>query len=313
MRPLVRPAALLLAFAVGPQPRQHDQPPRVTVRSGSRPDGSATDLWLTMLRHRLTAAEFDSVAPIRRPRTPQEEAWSRLIESESRTWPAAADSLLTLFDLPSPPEVRVVVGNRGAEDAFTHDSTTMGMDLAALQRVYGDATQPINRDRVNRFFRHEFVHTLQKRWLARHPFVTRSYLDDAVFDAWAEGLGNYFSLSSDWRPNGATSSPATAKALAELEPRMVARFAGLACTDSATAPSLLKGLSSGPFTQKWGALPVALWLLTDQSADGATLHRFATGGPAAFWELAERHVSKARADSLRDARSRAMRCTTRSP
>jgi hypothetical protein len=305
-------ATLPLAFAAG----LHAQPgvrPRVTIVSGSRADGAATDLWLAILRRRLDPSQFDSVARIRRTRTAEEEAWAHLIESESPMWPRAADSLGFLFDLPSLPEVRLVLGNRGAEDAFTHDSTTMGMDLATLQRIYGDAAQPINRDRVNRFFRHEYVHTLQKRWLARHPFTARSFLDDAVFDAWAEGLGNYYSLSSDWRPAGGMPSAATAAALAELEPILVERFAGLACADSGAARQLLHGLSSGPFTKKWGALPVALWLLRDQAVDPGSLHRFATSGPLAFWGLAERHVSSARADSLRDARRRDAACARSAP
>jgi hypothetical protein len=285
--------------------------PRIAVLSGSRSDGAATDLWMAMLRRRLGAGEVDSVARIRRARTTDEEAWAGLIESEARLWPAAADSLGTLFGLPSLPEIRIVLGNRGAEDAFTHDSTTIGMDLAALQRVYGAAALDINRDRVNRFFRHEYVHTLQKRWLARHPFDARSFLDDAVFDAWAEGLGNYYSLSADWRPAGHTPSPATAAALAELEPILVERFANLACADSASAGRLLKGLSSGPFTKKWGAVPVALWLLAEQMVDSGTLRRFAMGGPPAFWDLAERHIPAPGADSLRDARRRDAGCVGR--
>ena len=300
-------AALPLAFTTTLS-GQRGVPPRVTIVSGTRSDGAATRLWLAMLRRRLGQDEFDSVARIRRTSTADDEAWARLIESESRSWPAAADSLRLVFNLVSLPEVRIVLGNRGAEDAFTHDSTTMGMDLAALQRVYGDAAQDINRDRVNRFFRHEYVHTLQKRWLARHPFGRRSFLDDAVFDAWAEGLGNYYSLSRDWRPAGGTPSPATATTLAELEPILVERFTSLACADSAAAARLLRGLSSGPFTKKWGALPVALWLLADQAVDSGALHRFATGGPPAFWDLAERHVSGPRADSLREARRRGAAC-----
>ncbi len=305
-------AAIPLALGAAPG-RHHVVLPRVTIISGSRSDGSATDLWLAILRRRLEPRELDSVARIRRERTTDEEAWARLIEAESHRWPAAADSLGRLFELAPLPAVRIVLGNRGAEDAFTHDSSTIGMDLAALQRVYGAAAEPINRDRVNRFFRHEYVHTLQKRWLVHHPFRARSFLDDAVFDAWAEGLGNYFSLSGDWRPAGGAPSPLTAAALAQLEPILVARFAALACADSAAAGSLVKGLSSGPFTKKWGALPVALWLLADQESDRGTLRRFAIGGPPAFWALAERHVPGPRADSLRMARRRDAACRPSAP
>ncbi|HWA55829.1 MAG TPA: hypothetical protein VG692_01175, partial [Gemmatimonadales bacterium] len=259
---------------------------------------------------RVEQPVYDSVATIRRQETPAEAAWARLIRTEAKAWAMAADSLRALFDHPRVGTVRVVLGNRGAEDAFTHDSTTIGMDLSALQRVYGDAGQPENRDRVNRFFRHEFVHTLQKRWLARHPYVPRSHLETALLDAWAEGLGNYFSLSSKWRPAGETPSAEAARTLAELEPRLVGRLAGLACADSTTAPALLAGLSSGPFTRKWGAVPVALWLLSEETRQAGALHDFAIGGPGAFWSLALRHLPAPLADSLSAIQRTAASCGT---
>jgi hypothetical protein len=296
--------ALTLALDSCSTPR----PPRITVVSGSRPDGSATELWLTVLRRRLPAPVYDSVALIRRQRTPQENAWAELIRIEARDWPRAADSLTRLFDLPGAQDVTLVLGDRGAEDAFTHDSLTMGMDVAALHRIYGEATDPENPDRVRRFIRHEFVHTLQKRWLARNPFVPKSPLDEALLDAWAEGLGNYYSLSSRWRPAGREPSPDAATALGELEPRFVGRMVGLACADSAAAQPLLAGLSSGPFTQKWGALPVALWLLAEETRHAGALHAFATRGPTAVWTLAHRQLRPALADSLALAQRTAEHC-----
>lgn len=300
-------AAALLACSLALLPAP--PPPRISVLSGSQPDGSATELWLAILRRRLDSATFDSVARLRVPLTPEQTAWARLIDARAPTWPAAADSLATLFPLPPLTEARVVVGNRGGEDAMSHDSLTLAFDLAALQRAYGAADQPDNADRMDRFFRHEFVHLLQKRWLHRHPFTPHSPVEQAVLEAWAEGLGNYYSLSPAWRPTGIQPSAQTVRTLTQLEPRFVARFTALACADSVAARRLLADLSNGPFTQKWGALPVALWLQQDQASNPATLEAFATAGPMAVWELAYHHLPPSLADSLAAARRRAGQCS----
>lgn len=282
--------------------------PRVIVLSGSRSDGSATDLWLTILRRRLSRAQYDSVAGLRLARSAQEKDWARLVRARAGDWPRAAADLQALFDSTRVDSVRVVLGDRGAEDAFTHDSLTLGMDLAALQRIYGDATRPENAELLDRLFRHEFVHVLQKRWLARHPVVPASPFETAVLDAWEEGLGNYYSLSTRWRPTGGLRSPAATKALEELEPGFAVRMSALACADSASAVPLLAGLSSGPFDRKWGALPVALWLQDEVRAEPEVLHWFAVMGPPAVWALAAHHLPDSLADTLAAARRRARSC-----
>ena len=131
-----------------------------------------------------------------------------------------------------------------------------------------------------------------------------------MLDAWAEGLGNYYSLSARWRPTGQSPAPLTTKALEELQPRFVARMTALACADSVTAVPLLADLSSGPFDQKWGALPVALWLLADVETDSNALHAFATAGPIGVWTLAQRHLPGNLADSLIAVRQHSRSCHT---
>ena len=306
----VRTLGLFLGVAVFHTAALQPPRPRIRIVSGSRPDGGPTDLWLTILRRRLSPADYDSVMGIRRPRSAEQQAWARLVEARAKHWPEAVAPLQTLFDSTTVDSLRVVLGNRGGEDAFTHDSLTIGFDLAALQRVYGDAAGPENADRLDRIFRHEFVHLLQKRWLRRHPFAPASPLEAAVLDAWAEGLGNYYSLSARWRPTDQIPSPLTAKALDELQHRFVARMTALACADSVAAIPLLADLSSGPFDKKWGALPVALWLLAEADTDPSALHAFATAGPGGVWTLAERHLPSNLADSLTALRQRPGSCHT---
>lgn len=307
--PLVPPAlACFVGLSLVLLAPADPKPPTISVVEGYRPDGTATALWLAVLRRRLPLPAYDSVAALRPPLLPEQREWATLITTRAKRWSAAAIPLMRLFDSSSVASVTIVLGNHGAEDAFTHDSLTIGFDLAALVRVYGMAAQPENGDRLDRFFRHEFVHILQKRWLARRPYEPQSPVEIALLDAWAEGLGNYYSLSPRWYPTPAGPSPVTTKALNQLQPRFLERMRGLACAEPAAAGPLLADLSAGPFDQKWGALPVALWLLADASGDPTALHRFAIAGPAGVWDLAERHLPPALRDSLRMVRATAHSC-----
>lgn len=278
--------------------------PRVIVVDGSDPSGLATARWLTMLRQRLSPAEYDSVKSLRHARTPEEADWRRLIDWRATDWASGTAVVRAAFDPVRLDSVVIVVGDRGAEDAFADDSLTIGFDLAALQRAYGNAAGDINRERLDRIFRHEFAHVLQKRTGGGRRFTPRSPLEEALLREWTEGLGNYFSLSADWLPS-ATGPSARAKAvLDELAPVFVSRMAALACARGAVADSLMKGLSSGPFAKKWGALPVALWLAEESRGGPAALRGFNRAGPDAVWLLADRHLPPGLATKLRQSRRR---------
>ena len=281
------------------------------VVRGVTETGEATDQWLAMLRKRLSREEYDSVAPVRKPLTTGERAWAELILSRAVTWEREVPTLSDLFRPVSPPEdVLIVMGNRGAGDAFTHDPTTIGFDLAALQANYGDARNPLNGDRMDRFFRHEFVHLLQKAWLPVHPWGMETPLRSALAEIWAEGLGNYYSLSARWRSSGGGRSDLAARTLAALEPRFVARLAALACVRPDAAATLTRDLSSGPFEGKWGALSAALWLEEEPKAPAEALRHFVMAGPAGVWDLADRHLPDALRAALKEARMADSLCTT---
>jgi hypothetical protein len=275
------------------------------------PTGQASEQWLAMIRKRLPPERYDSLSPLRRPLTSDEAAWYGLIRSRVESWEGMVPALAEPFAPSSPPaEVLIVAGNRGAEDAFTHDPTTIGFDLAALQANYGAARLPENRERIDRFFRHEFVHLLQKAWIADHPVRLDTPLRAALAEIWAEGMGNYQSLSARWLTKDGRRSPTAARALAELEPRFVARLAALACAGSEAAPPLLADLSNGPFDRKWGALPAALWLESEPGTPREVLHRFVVTGPEGVWKLAERHLPLALRPVLREARTADSLCAT---
>ena len=305
-------AALCSLWLVSPLGAQSaDGTPSVLhVVPGVSHAGYATDLWLAMLRNRLSQAAYDTIASLRKPLTPEEQAWAELIRSRSILWEREIPGLAQLFRPIRPPgDVSIVVGNRGAEDAFTHDPGTIGFDLAALQANYGDARLAVNTDRVDRFFRHEFVHLLQKAWLPVNPWRMDSPLRTALAEIWAEGLGNYYSLSARWRTRDGARSAAADSALAALEPRFVARLAALSCTTPAAAAVLTQDLSWGNFERKWGALTAALWLEGEQKAPAEALRSYVMAGPGGVWDLADRHLPGALRAVLREAAVAESLCT----
>jgi hypothetical protein len=274
------------------------------VVAGTTGAGDATEQWLTMLRKRLSSERYDSVATLRKPWTEEEESWAGLIRSRVAGWERAIPALGSLFPRTPPPgQVLIVLGNRGAEDAFTHDPVTIGFDLSALQANYGSARLAENTARIDRFFRHEFVHLFQKAWLTRHPWATDTPLQETLAEIWGEGLGNYHSLSSKWLSREGKRSETASRALAVLEPRFVARVGALACATPEEARALTADLSNGPFDRKWGALPAALWLEAEPGEPTEALRRFVVAGPDGVWDLADRHLPDGLAAALKEARA----------
>jgi len=288
--------------------------PVLRVVSGVTEAGDPTDLWLAMIRKRLPRERYDAIAPLRKPLTAEEREWAGLIRARVGAWEREIPALAEVFRPIVPPsEVLIVIGNRGAEDAFTHDPTTIGFDLAALQANYGDAGLADNKERMDRFFRHEFVHLLQKAWLAVHPWVMDSPLRTALAEIWPEGLGNYQSLSARWQSRDGRRSDAAARALAELEPRFVARLSALACSAPEAAAVLTADLSWGRFDRKWGALTAALWLEEEREASAEALRNFVMAGPGGVWDLADRHLPEPLRAVLEEAREADSLCMHREP
>lgn len=275
--------------------------PHVAIVPGVAADGQATALWLAMLRKRLSNDAFRNVESLHRPFTAEERAWLALAQARASLWQAEVARLAQPFSPLPPPEARIVLGNRGGDDAFTHDAHTIGFDLARLHALYGDASSAANIARIDRFFRHEYTHLLQKAWLAQHPVPLDSPFELALAELWTEGLGNWYSLSDSWRTLRAVPAGKTQETLQALAPRFVARLAALACTSPRNGALLTADLSRGPFTQKWGALTVALWLEQEHARSPDALREFVLAGPLGVLELAARHLAAELAAVLREA------------
>jgi hypothetical protein len=279
---------------------------------GVTDSGAPTPQWLAMLRLRLPAEKYQAVAGSRRPLTDEERACARLSRAHASQWEFERAQVEQPYEGVKPPgPVSVVIGNQAApgDDAFTHDETTIGFDLGELYSTYGNAGEPLNASRIDRFFRHEYAHLVQRAWLTAHPWPAGSALSDALLEIWKEGLGNYHSLTARWRTDDGAPSDVAKETLASLEPRFAARLAALACATPEQATALTSDLSRGPFERKWGALPVALWLATEPGDPKQTLTRFVQAGPAGVWDLAERRLPAPLSAAVREARQAGQTCS----
>lgn len=282
----------------------------VRVVLGVTDSGTLTPQWTGMLRLRLPPEKHDEALRSRRPLSDSERGWIKLIRARAPLWERERAALARPYaGVPPPGSISVVLGTHGApgDDAFTHDATTIGFDLGELYSAYGEAARPENASRIDRFFRHEYAHLMQRPWLAAHPWPSGSPQEEALLEIWKEGLGNYQSLSTRWTENGQASQVAK-DTLAVLEPRLAARMAALACATPAQAAVLTSDLSRGAFDHKWGALPVALWLATEPGDPEQALGAFVRAGPSGVWDLASRRLSAPLATVLAEARDAAARC-----
>lgn len=284
-------------------------PTRIEVLVEVDESGAAGELWLELLAKRSPEEAVARAGVERRPVTTADRAWIERIRSRRPEWEARAGALAEPFrPVAIPAAVRVVLGNRGGEDAWTHDPTTIAFDVARLEREYGPALEPENLARIDRFFAHEFTHLLQKAWLPSHPQPMSTPFELAEIEMWTEGLGNWYSLSERWRSTADGPPPAAREALARLGPVLVERMSALACATDEEAARLRADLSNGPFARKWGALPVALWLELESTRSEGALRDFVRGGVASVGELARRHLPAELSARLDEARLRSRSC-----
>lgn len=298
----------LLAGGFSPLPAAAAAVPEIVIVAGVTDEGRATPQWEAMVRQRGGDPAFAAVAGLRKPYTVDELAWVRTIQARRQAWIGEAARLAAMFPPLPAPAARIVLGNRGGEDAFVHDPHTIGFDVSRLQSLYGDGNGAAGAERMDRFFRHEYMHLLQKAWFARHPPAQETPLQRALAEILTEGMGNYFSLSGKWLPVGGGPSAATLSALRQLEPRFASRLAALACARPEAARLLSADLSAGRFDRKWGALPMALWIASDPRGPAQVLPQLLRAGPEGVWTFAAEHMAPENAHLLAEARDAAALC-----
>jgi hypothetical protein len=302
------PRLLMLVFLnCAVIPTVYAAEPLLQIVLGVDPNGRATQSWQEMIARRLSNDKFREIESLGKPYTAAESAWVRLVRSRRAQWENEVLRLTVPFRPVAAPEARIVIGNRGGEDAFTHDPHTIGFDVERLHALYGDANSDKNAALIDHLFRHEYTHLLQKAWVRDHPLRTDTPLDAAIAEMWLEGMGNYYSLSDAWKPVNDNPSPKVREALRVLEPRFLTRLAALACSSSDNAHALSRDLSSGPFDRKWGALPVAIWL-DAESFNPDFLRHFIVAGEEGVWDLASRHLTPALKPQLEEVRELEKTC-----
>jgi hypothetical protein len=262
----------------------------VETRRGTLPTGAWTPEWAEAIGSRVTPDQFEDYARQQRTFSAEETAWARLIEERAVVLSSRGDSLALPFDRISlPPKVVVLIGNRGGEDGFTHGPGTICADVSAFVRVYGQASAPDASGRVDRILAHEFTHLLFAAWESVHPIKLDTPLQRALWECFEEGLGNYRSLSDAWLPKNGAFSEKSGQALNRLVPILLSRLDQLRTATPDEERELRKGLSSGPFGEKWGALPVALWFAMEAGGDDRNLRPWVAIGPEAVRTLAAKH------------------------
>jgi hypothetical protein len=260
---------------------------KLVIRSGQDANGKPTDEWLRAITALHDDQSLRQISQTSRPLSDAETLWASLIEQRVPIWPEQIDHLLIPFRGISPPEeVTILLGNIGGNDAFIAENRNIAFDLSRMQTVYGSANNSANIDRVDRFFAHEFTHLLHKEWRRTFQPTIETPLEQALWGCLTEGLGNYRSLSARWRNDQGNLSEHAKTVLFRLQPILVKRLSSLENADPDKAETLMEGLSMGPFEEKWGALPVALWLSQEAKDDDQALQRWVEAGPWGVVELA---------------------------
>lgn len=182
------------------------------------------------------------------------------------------------------------MGNQGGEDAFTFSDSIICFDLERLYHTYGSANNDLNSARIDRFFAHEYTHVLHRVWRKKNPIELNTPLDNALWECLTEGLANYRSLSNKWIANDGSLSGHADSVLKRLEAVFVERINALNSATFFEAESLMNGLSVGPFDQKLGALPVALWLVMEVKKGESNLQHWVDAGPQGILLLADKYL-----------------------
>ena len=274
-----------LAFPVNAQPAVTD----FFVVTGADEAGRPTAAWLEAIERYHDPEAHSEIARTQQPFSQADIRWLDLIRERSAHWPSMIPRLLLPFgDVLPPAQVNIIVGNAGGSDAFIANDVHIAFDVRRMEMLFGSDNAA---DRIDRFFAHEFTHLLHREWRRANQPVIETHLEKALWSCLTEGLGVYRSMSARWTTERGELSPHAIKVLENLQPVFVDRLARLQqAGDTDEAMRLAEGLSFGPFEEKWGALPVALWLALEAKTGDTALRKWVDAGPWGVIELAAMYL-----------------------
>lgn len=267
---------------------------KVTLIEAGVDQNRVSHRWLNALQGRQSKTYLDSLANVTRPMTQAEKSWLQLMQSKSAYWNTLRDSLNVPFEgIALKDTVYVLTGYLGEDDGFTYQDHTVCFDLTAFHNNYGPATLPENNDRVNRIFAHEYTHLLHKAWARKNDLALKNFKDSILWECLYEGIGMYRSLSKKWMLQNDTLPRLTKAALEELYPVFVDRLIQVHTLQNPTASekaAVSKNLSRGNIDKKWGAFPMAVWLMQEANGDDKNLIRWIDAGPQSVITLAHTYL-----------------------
>lgn len=250
--------------------------------------------WLDALESRQSKAYLDSLAQVSRPMTPAEKQWLELMQSKAAYWNTFRDSLNIPFgNIALQDTIYVLAGYLGDDDGFTYQHETICFDLTAFQENYDSANLSDNKKRIDRIFAHEYTHLLHKAWAEKNKLELKNFKDSILWECLYEGIGMYRSLSKKWMLKNDSLPQLTREALDKLYPVLTARLIEIHQLENPTAEdkaALNKNLSRGNIDKKWGAFPMAIWLMQEAKGDDKNLIPWINGGPQSVIKLAMAHL-----------------------
>lgn len=284
--------------------------PRLHLVSGTNDKGEATRLWTEGIAVAIGHNIAGKLARQKLPVSPAASEWDDILEHAIVPAEKRAKELVAIFNV-TPIHATIVAGNRGSSDAFAWLPNNIGINVQAFAKTYGIPDDGAI-DKMTRILMHEYVHLLTYAYYPDHRERRKTPIDRALWTMFFEGMGDYISLSSRWLRGEDGVEPEVARTtLARLEPKLVARLEKLLRADDETEAELRRGISMGRFDEKWGSLPVALWLRSEAALCGetATLRAFLGLERTGVLMLAHRHA----AEHLQSRIRKLMQHTGRTP
>ena len=230
-------------------------------------------------------------------------AWRRGLQGKAALWNELRDSLQKPFGQARLADtIFLWAGLHGNDDGFTFGGNILCLDLTALRRNFGRASQQVNKERIDRIFAHEYTHLLHKAWATEHGLQLRNFRDSVLWECLYEGMGMFRSLSPRWLPLKGQLPDTTVHTMTNLIPLFVEHIGAVGSERDLPEDkkaSIFRNLSRGSVPQKWGALPVAIWLSLEAAQDERRLQFWIDKGPEGIIELARKYLPPAYARQLR--------------
>lgn len=257
-------------------------------------EGELSKKWRDALASRMSKEKIDSLMEIQSTPTIHEFHWQKLVQSKASLWNSFRDSLQVPFPGSILPDTLfVLLGFHGLDDGFTFGEQTVCLDLTALYRNYGKAGDSINPGRIDRIFSHEYTHLLHKEWAQKNKLQLKNFRDSVLWECLYEGIGMYRSLSKRWLPVNGVLPEVTKATLSRLHPEFTTNI-NIVNSGNVIRPdeksAIQRNLSRGQVENKWGAFPVAIWLLLEANGDDRKLIEWMNKGPDGIIELAAKYI-----------------------